>query len=109
MEMALNEKETLIKLKEQEFEALWMANKIDKEIDLAGLVDSVVPAGKSEKNPSVGEYFLHAVLNRLVDSSSKRAFPQWFKNSSIEQVRPVDPNRRIRNFNRRLLLSLLRK
>ena len=93
MEMALNEKEPLIKLKVQEFGALWMANQIDKEIDLAGLVDSVVPAGKSEKSPSVGEYFLYAVLNRLVDSCSKRAFPQWFKNSAIEQIRPVDLNR----------------
>ena len=93
MEMALAEKEPLIKLKVQEFGALWMANQIDKEIDLAGLIDSVVPAGKTEKSPSVGEYFLYAVLNRLVDSCSKRALPQWFKETAIQQIRPVDHNR----------------
>ena len=91
MEMALAEQNPLIKLKVQEFGALWMANQIDQEIDFAGLVDSVVPAGNKETGPSVGAFFLYAVLNRLVDSCSKRAFPQWYKETAINQIRPVDP------------------
>ena len=27
----------------------------------------------------------------MVDSCSKRAFPQWFKDSAVNQIRPVDP------------------
>jgi len=90
MEMARAQQSPNIKLQVQEFGALWLANQIDQEVDLAGIVDSVIPAGKKEKGPSVGEYFLYAVLNRLVDSCSKRAFPQWFKETAIAQIRPVD-------------------
>jgi len=92
MEMALDQAAPQIKLQVQEFGALWMADQIDRQVDLAGIVDAVVPAGKNEKGPSVGEYFLYAALNRLVDSRSKRAFPQWFKDTAIAQIRPVDPD-----------------
>ena len=93
MEMALSQKAPRIKLQVQEFGALWMANQIDRKVDLASIVDSVIPPAKNEKGPSVGEYFLYAALNRLVDSCSKRAFPQWFKETAIAQIRPVDPQR----------------
>ena len=93
MEMALSQEAPRIKLQVQEFGALWMANQIDRKVDLASIVDSVIPPAKNEKGPSVGEYFLYAALNRLVDSCSKRAFPQWFKETAIAQIRPVDPQR----------------
>jgi transposase len=62
------------------------------EVGFADIVDSVVPVGRNEKGPSVGEFFLYAVLNRLVDPCSKRALPEWFKETAIHQVRPVDCN-----------------
>ena len=92
LEMAQAAKSPKIKLQVQEFGALWMANQIDKQIDLAGIVDSVIQKRKNEKGPSVGEYFLYAALNRLVDSCSKRALSQWFKETAIAQIRPVDTN-----------------
>ena len=73
----------------QEFGALWLANLLAGEIDLAGIVDSVVPPIRKEKGPSVGEYFLYAVLNRMVAPRSKRALPQWYKTSAIQHIRPV--------------------
>jgi len=45
---------------------------------------------RKEKGPTVGEYFLYAVLNRMVSPRSKRALPQWYKNSAIQHIRPVD-------------------
>ena len=93
LEMAISQKAPRIKLQVQEFGALWMANQIDREVDLASIVDSVIPPAKNEKGPSVGEYFLYAALNRLVDSCSKRAFSQWFEETAIAQIRPVDPQR----------------
>ncbi len=90
LQMAQKDQAPRIKLQVQEFGGLWLANLIDKEIDFAGIVDFVVPKGKNESGPTVGEYFLFAAFNRMVDTCSKRAFPQWFKDSAVNQIRPVD-------------------
>jgi transposase len=79
------------KLKSEEFGALWLANHIDQKIDLVGLIDEVVPKtkDKGETGPSVGEYFLYAVFNRMIDACSKRALPDWYRDTAIQQIRPV--------------------
>jgi len=77
------------KLKSEEFGALWLANQIDQKIDFVGLIDAVVPKGKGETGPSVGEYFLYAVFNRMIDACSKRALPDWYRDTAIQQIRPV--------------------
>ena len=79
------------KLKSEEFGALWLANHIDQKIDLVGLIDEVVPKAKDkgETGPSVGEYFLYAVFNRMIDACSKRGLPDWYRDTAIQQIRPV--------------------
>ena len=89
-ELATTAKGTCTKISVQEFGALWLANLLAGQIDLVGIVDSVVPRMRKEKGPSVGEYFLYAVLNRMVAPRSKRALPQWYKGSAIQHIRPVD-------------------
>jgi len=74
----------------EEFGALFIANLMDHDVDLASIVDSVVGRNEKETGPSVGEYFLYAVLNRMVEARSKRALPCWYKRSAISQIRPVD-------------------
>lgn len=78
------------KLRVQEFGSVWMAERMDRGIDLAGIVDSVVKRDPRETGPSVGEYFLYAVINRMIDACSKRALPDWFGATAIQEVRPVD-------------------
>lgn len=91
MQMASGKQDgVLVKIQAQEYGALWLADLINNDIDIAGIIDSVVPNAKQESGPSVGEYFLYAVLNRMVDSRSKRALPDWFAASAIQQIRPVD-------------------
>ena len=51
--------------------------------------DTVIPRGKSETGPTVGEYFLYAVFNHMVDSTSKRALPDWYAKTAIHVIRPV--------------------
>ena len=63
LEMASGKKEGYAKVQSQEFGALWLANLIDQDIDLVRLIDAVVPKGKGETGPTVGEYFLYAVFN----------------------------------------------
>jgi transposase len=77
-------------LKVEEFGALWLAAQADKGIDLARLVDDVVPPGSRETGPSVGEYFLYAVWNRMAQAVSKAALPGWYASTAIQQIRPVD-------------------
>jgi transposase len=79
-------------LKVQEFGALWLADLIDKSVGLTELVDDIVPKNSRETGPSVGEYFFYAVLNRMVDATSKRALPQWYEGTAVQAIRPVDIN-----------------
>ncbi len=80
----------LKRIQVQEFGALWLANLIDKEIGLAGVVDGIVPQTEKAGGPSIGEYFLYATFNRMVSPCSKRALPEWYKGTAIQQIRPVD-------------------
>lgn len=90
LELAAGKKEEYVKVQSQEFGALWLASMIDREIDLATMIDEVIPRGKGETGPTVGEYFLYAVFNRMVDACSKRALPGWYRDTAIREIRPVD-------------------
>lgn len=76
------------KIQTQAFGALWLANLIEREIDIAGLIDKIVPQ-EDDGNPSVGEYFLYAIYNRMIRACSKRAMPMWYKSTAIQHIRPV--------------------
>lgn len=78
------------KLKVEEFGALWVASQMDKDYDLVDIVDTVVPRGNREKGPTVGEYFLYAVLNRMVEAVSKNKLTQWYQKTAIQHIRPID-------------------
>lgn len=80
----------LKKVQAQEFGALWLANSVEKEVGIVEIIDSVVGTGPRESGPSVGEYFLYATFNRMIDAKSKRALPDWFKSCAIQSIRPVD-------------------
>ena len=70
--MAKGELKDDLRLKVQQFGALWLSRLMDQDIDLAGIIDSVVPRGPREKGPTVGEYFLYSVWNWMSDTGSKR-------------------------------------
>lgn len=74
----------------QEFGALWLSNFIDQTVGLVSLIDSVVAKKEAGKGPSIGEYFLYAVFNRMIDACSKRALPDWYSHTAIQHIRPVD-------------------
>jgi transposase len=78
--------------KVEEFGALWLAQQIDRDIDLCGIVDRVIPRADREKGPTVGEYFLYCVWNRMVEAVSKNKIAQWYQHTAIGHIRPVDLN-----------------
>jgi transposase len=79
-----------VKLRVEEFGALWLANEMDRGIDLAAIVDAVIARGQRETGPTVGEYFLYCVLNRMVESRSKNRMAEWYQRTAIQQIRPVE-------------------
>jgi transposase len=77
-------------LRVEEFGSLWLAQQMDNEVDLAGIIDDVVPPLPQEKGPSVGEYFLYCVLNRMVEARSKNRLAEWYRSTAIQHIRPVE-------------------
>ena len=63
---------------------------MDLDVDLAAMVDAVIPSARGEKGPSVGEYFLYCVLNRMVQTRSKNRLSQWYSRTAIQHIRPTD-------------------
>lgn len=90
IELARGGAERCLKISAQEFGSLWLASLIEQEVGLTSVIDSVLPKGPKETGPSVGEYFLYAVWNRMIDACSKRALPEWYKKTAIQLIRPVD-------------------
>lgn len=58
--------------------AVW---SVLSDLDVAGLVDDVVPR-YANAGASVGTYLALATLNRIVDPCSKRAFADWWATTS---------------------------
>jgi len=88
--MARGETQEDIKLRVEEYGALWLAQQMDREIDLVGIVDSIIPPGAREKGPTIGEYFLYCVWNRMIEAVSKRKLAEWYSRTAIQHIRPVD-------------------
>lgn len=89
-QMAVGETKEEKVLRVEEFGALLLAQQIDSDIDLAGIVDEVIPCVSTEKGPSVGEYFLYCVFNRMVEPRSKNRLAEWYRSTAIQHIRPVD-------------------
>jgi transposase len=77
-------------LKVEEFGALWLAFQIDRDIDLCSIIDTIIPSADREKGPSIGEYFLYCVFNRMVQAVSKNKLADWYQKTAIQQIRAVD-------------------
>jgi transposase len=89
LEMAQGNAKLPRKIQAQEFGSLWLANLVEQQVDLAGIIDKIVPQVKESNKPSVGEYFVYAVYNRMVSACSKRAMPDWYKHTAIQHIRPT--------------------
>src|SRR3990172_11858913 len=77
-------------LKAREFGALFLAQEIEQRIDTIGLIDGIVARSPHETGPTIREGFFFACANRLIDPKSKRALPDWYRSTAVDQIRPVD-------------------
>ncbi|MFP4452669.1 MAG: IS1634 family transposase [Desulfobacterales bacterium] len=89
-ELAGGQEDQIHNLKVEEFGALWLANQIDKDIDIAAIIDEIVPPSARETGPSTGEYFLYCIWNRMIEAVSKNQLTRWYQRTAIQHIRPVD-------------------
>jgi transposase len=73
----------------KEFGSVFILNEIDRTVDLASLVDELLPPKKRTRGPSLGELFFYAALNRAIDPTSKRKLATWYESTDIQRIRPV--------------------
>ena len=76
----------LLRFRSEEFGSVFIANKLEKLIDTAGIVDSIVPSNSREKGPSVDEYFFYVWANRLIHPKSKNCIGEWFGRTAIDTL-----------------------
>jgi transposase len=79
-----------VKIKVEEFGALWLAQQMDQDIELAAIIDNIVPRAARETGPTIGEYFLYCIWNRMVKAVSKNRLSRWYGRTAVQQIRPVD-------------------
>jgi len=78
------------KIKVEEFGALWLAQQMDQHIELAAIIDNIVPRAAREIGPTIGEYFQYCIWNRMIEAVSKNRLSQWYGRTAIQQIRPVN-------------------
>ena len=62
--------------------AVW---EILVRLGVAGIIDSVVGARRSDAGASVGTYLALAALNRVVAPTSKLGFAEWWKTTAADR------------------------
>jgi hypothetical protein len=72
MRMATTGNSPITKIQSRSFGSLRVADQIEKAFGLAAIVDSFFKIDSND-GPSIGEYFLYAVLNRMKTGNRSRA------------------------------------
>ena len=73
----------------KEFGSVFALNELDKDLDLAGIVNEILPPKKRTKGPSLGELVFYAALNRAIAPTSKRQLATWYETTDIQRIRPL--------------------
>lgn len=73
----------------KEFGSIFALNELDRSLDLAGIVNEILPPKKRTKGPTLGELVFYAALNRAVSPTSKRQLASWYETTDIQRIRPL--------------------
>jgi transposase len=73
----------------KEFGSIFAINEIDRAVDLAGIINEILPPKKRVRGPSLGELVFYAALNRAIAPTSKRQLASWYETTDIQRIRPL--------------------
>ncbi len=73
----------------RDFGAVAAAFGVLEDLGVAGVIDEVTGARRSDAGASVGTYLVLAALNRLADPCSKRAFADWWAKTAAPRFTKI--------------------
>ena len=73
----------------KEFGSVFALNELDRTLDLAGMINEILPPKKRVRGPSLGELVFYATLNRAIAPTSKRQLANWYETTDIQRIRPL--------------------
>ena len=73
----------------KEFGSVFVLHELDRGLNLARLVDAILPAKKRVRGPSLGELIFYAAMNRAISPTSKRQLASWYETTDIQRIRPL--------------------
>ncbi len=73
----------------KEFGSVFALNELDRDLDLAGMINEILPPKKRVRGPSLGELVYYATLNRAIAPTSKRQLASWYETTDIQRIRPL--------------------
>jgi transposase len=73
----------------KEFGSVFALNELDQAVDLAGMINEILPPKKRVRGPSLGELVYYATLNRAIAPTSKRQLASWYETTDIQRIRPL--------------------
>ena len=73
----------------KEFGSVFALNELDRAVDLAGMINEILPPKKRVRGPSLGELVFFAALNRAIAPTSKRQLATWYETTDIQRIRPL--------------------
>jgi len=73
----------------KEFGSLFVLTELDRNLNLAGLIDEILPPKKRTRGPSLGELVFYAAMNRAIAPTSKRQLASWYETTDIQRLRPL--------------------
>jgi transposase len=73
----------------KEFGSVFALNELDRAVDLAGIINEILPPKKRVRGPSLGELVFYAALNRAIAPTSKRQLANWYETTDIQRIRPL--------------------
>jgi len=76
-------------LSPKEFGSVFAINEVDRAVDLAGIINELLPPKKRIRGPSLGELVFYAALNRAISPTSKRQLANWYETTDIQRIRPL--------------------
>jgi transposase len=77
------------RVQHKDFGAVAAAWGVLEDLGVAGLIDEVAGARRSDAGASVGTYLVLAALNRLADPCSKRGFAEWWAKTAAPRFTKI--------------------
>lgn len=73
----------------KEFGSVFVLHELNRDVDLVGMVNEILPAKKRTKGPSLGDLIFYAAMNRSIAPTSKRHLASWYETTDIQRISPL--------------------